>query len=164
MRLQAIKNAIIEQEKRKFEQLSKQYKKNKKVDIEKGRCCCKYENKSGARCIQVLDIIFIANLPRWLFAVWSRVDNDRWPTYCRIRSLTFWLFWGLSIGGVIAYSFYQVFELELANADLFVNTLIALACLSLACIVDYHFCQVIKYHTKSHIKRIEKERKERDKK
>lgn len=111
-----------------------------------------------------MDIIFLVNLPRWLFAVWSRVDNDRWPTYARVRRLTFWLFWGLSICGVVAYSCYQVFELQLADALLFVNTLIALAGLSLAAIIDYHFNGVIAYHARGHQKRIERERKEKEKK
>ena len=47
---------------------------------------------------------------------------------------------------------------------LFLNTLIALACLSLAAIIDYHFTSVINYHARVHAKRIERERKERDKK
>ena len=67
----------------------------------KGRCCSKWENEKGAHMIHIIDIIFIANFLRWIFAVWAKVDQDRWPIYSRVRYCTFFLFWGGCLFGLI---------------------------------------------------------------
>ena len=61
--------------------------------MQKGRCCCKYPNDVGAKRIHIMDIIFIPNLPRWVFAVWTKVDDEKWLIYSRMRLASFWVFW-----------------------------------------------------------------------
>ena len=61
--------------------------------MQKGRCCCKYPNEKGAKIVQIIDIIFIVNLPRWIFAVWAKVDDEKWLIYSRMRLVSFWVFW-----------------------------------------------------------------------
>ena len=72
--------------------MTRKFKKNPQVDMTRGRCCCKYENEKGAKCVQIIDIIFLPNLLRWIFAVWAKVDDDRWVLYAKIRLVTFWIF------------------------------------------------------------------------
>ncbi len=100
-RINAIKEAILKEEQDRFKRLSKKFNKNNNVDMTKGLCCCKYENAKGSKVIQILDILFFPNIPRWIFAVWSKVDNDRWPIYARMRGCTFYLFWALCLIGLI---------------------------------------------------------------
>lgn len=100
-RIHAIKEAILKEEQDRFKRLSKKFNKNNDVDMTKGLCCCKYENAKGSKVIQILDILFFPNIPRWVFAVWSKVDSDRWPIYARMRGCTFYLFWALCLLGLI---------------------------------------------------------------
>ena len=82
----------------------KHFESNPDKDIMKGRCCCKYSNEIGAGYIHIFDIIFVANIIRWVFAVWAKVDTDRVPIYARVRFLTFYLFWGTGYVYVISTS------------------------------------------------------------
>lgn len=70
----------------------------------KGRCCCSYPNEVGAKRIHIIDMIFLPNFPRWIFAVWAKVDDERMQIYLRMRQLSFWLFWALLMGLVIGTS------------------------------------------------------------
>ena len=85
LRINAMKMAIMKEENRRFKLLSKRFKLNKDVDMSMGRCCARYSNESGAKFIHIVDLIFVPNLPRWLFALWAKIDKDRYPMYARMR-------------------------------------------------------------------------------
>ena len=156
-RIQAMKQAIIKEERKRFEKLTKKFQKNPYVDMTRGRCCCKYENEKGAKCVQIVDIIFLPNLPRWIFAVWAKVDDDRWVLYAKMRLVTFWISWTLAMGVIVADAFSKVFEMDQTDASLFIDSLLILAALMFAMIVDYHWTKVIIYHSKVVARAKEKE-------
>ena len=158
-RIQAMKQAIIGEERKRFEKLTKKFKKNPQVDMTRGRCCCKYENEKGAKCVQIIDIIFLPNIIRWIFAVWAKVDDDRWVLYAKIRLVTFWIFWTLALGAIIGDAAGKVFQSDQTDASLFIDSLLILSGLMFAAIVDFHWTRVVIYHSKVVARRKEKELK-----
>ena len=167
-RIREMQKTILREEEKRFRALSRKYSKNKNVDMSRGRCCFRYENESGARCVQVIDMLFIPNLPRWIFAIWARVDNDRWPIYARMRKLSFYLFW-LILFGIFAYDavmriFFGEDQTQEQSTELYINSIFYLAALCTCVIVDFHWLQVVQYSAKTHARRIKKEKKAQEKK
>ena len=143
-----MKEAIIKEERARFEKLTRKFKKNPQVDMTRGRCCCKYENEKGAKCVQIVDIIFLPNIIRWIFAVWAKFDDDRWVLYAKIRLVTFWIFWTLALGAIIGDAASKVFTSDETDAMLFIDSLLILSGLMFAMIVDFHWTRVIIYYSK----------------
>ena len=143
--------------------MSRKYHENKNIDMTAGRCCFCYENGKGARCIQIVDIFFIFNLPRWFFAIWSKVDNDRWPIYARMRLVSFYLFWLAVVGYFVSQAVERIFATEENDTDLLISALIFLACLLVVILFDFHFSRVVKYHALGHSHRVEQEKKAKKK-
>ena len=86
--------------------MAKAYQEDKDLDMTGGRCCCKIQNEKGAKCVKALDLIFLPNLPRWLFALWATIDGNRYPLYARMRMLSCWLFWVISLLIVVSHASY----------------------------------------------------------
>ena len=103
-----MQEAILQEEKRWFKNMAKAYAEDKDIDLSHGRCCCKCDNEKGAKCIHILDLFFVTNLPRWLFALWAIIDTSKFPLYARMRLLSCWLFWMLGLLTVIIYCSYQL--------------------------------------------------------
>ena len=110
IRIEAVKKAIIKEEKRQFKLLSARFAKNKDVDMSMGRCCGRYTNETGAKWIQIIDIIFLPNLLRCIFALWSLLDNERYPMYSKMRLLSFWFFWLFLLMTTIVISIQKILE------------------------------------------------------
>lgn len=66
----------MQEEARRFKMLKKKFSANQEVDTSMGRCCCKIKNEKAAKIIMCLDLIFISNLPRWLFVAWAMYDEQ----------------------------------------------------------------------------------------
>ena len=160
IRIEAVKKAIIKEEKRQFKLLSARFAKNKDVDMSMGRCCGRYTNETGAKWIQIIDIIFLPNLLRCIFALWSLLDNERYPMYSKMRLLSFWFFWLFFLMTTIVISIQKILEDDKTDAMLFVNSLIILTFVIVASIIDYHFTLVVKFYAKGHNKRKERQEKE----
>lgn len=103
-RIAAIKEAILREEKKRLKKLIHHFKNKPDEDISKGRCCCKYPNEKGAHIIHIVDILFVANFFRWIFAIWAKVDDHKISIYTRVRWCTFWLFWLILYAIVIGTS------------------------------------------------------------
>ena len=86
--------------------MAKAYEADKDLDMTLGRCCCKFENERGAKCVKALDLLFPLNPPRWIFALWATFDGNKFPLYARMRLLSCWLFWVISLLAVIIYASY----------------------------------------------------------
>ena len=80
-----------------------------------------------------------------------------------MRQISFWLFWVLVLLGLVGSSSATVVTSDVGDPMLYIYSLIALAGISLLTLLDYHWTRVVLYHAKSHIKRIEQEVKEKEK-
>ena len=109
-------------------------------------------------------MIFIANPPRWLFAVWAKVDEDRWPIYGTMRLISFFLFWAAIVLSIIITTMIAASEQEDVEMTLYINTLIILGLLSCVIILDYHFTNVVLYQANKRKKVIDRIKKEQKKK
>ena len=99
--------AILKERLRAEKRLKHKYEKDKNVDVKKGRCCYKFENEKGAKAVRFFDIIFIPNILRWIFAVWAKVDEDRWPIYAKLRLISFWIIWPSVLLGIMLYMIFN---------------------------------------------------------
>lgn len=126
----------------------------------RGRCCFTWPNEKGAHYVLLLDMLFIFNIPRWIFAIWTKFDQDRWPIYARMRLCSFYMFWLLIFGVYMGDVIKQVYETE-AEPDhsVYINTMAFVGGMSIAIISDFHFQRVVIYHAKTHAKRIDSENK-----
>ena len=165
IRINAMKTAILKEQMRSKARLARKFNRNPKFDVSQGRCCFKkFDNDSGSKSIQVIDMIFIANLPRWVFAVWARVDEDRWPIYGKMRLVSFFLFWAAIILSIVISSMIRASEQEETDVMLYINTLIILFLLCGVIIVDYHFTRVVLYQAAIRKKIIDRNLKAKQKK
>ena len=105
-------------------------------------------------------MIFIANPPRWLFAVWAKVDEDRWPIYGTMRLISFFLFWVAIVLSIIITTMIAASEQEDVEMTLYIDTLIILGLLSCVIILDYHFTNVVLYQANKRKKVIDRIKKE----
>ena len=80
-----------------------------------------------------------------------------------MRLVSFWLFWVLALLALVGLSSISVVTSDTGDPMLYIYSLIALAGISLATLLDYHWTTVVIYHAKSHSKRMEKEAKEKEK-
>ena len=80
-----------------------------------------------------------------------------------MRMISFYIFWIFVLLGLVAFSSVYVFKSDKGDPMLYIYSLFALAGISLATIMDFHWTKVIIYHAKSHSKRIEQEAKEKEK-
>lgn len=104
--------------------------------------------------------MFIANLLRWIFAVWAKVDEERIQIYAKARFFTFWLFWLILYGIVIGTQIEAAIEETDTNANIYINSFIYLSILMFGTIIDYHWSQVMLYHSKEQTKKMEREERE----
>ena len=130
--------------------MAKAYAKDKDIDMTQGRCCCKCGNEKGAKCIHAIDMIFIPNLPRWLFAIWAIIDKNKFPLYARMRLLSCWFFWVVSLLSIIGYSSYQLSINEDIETYMIINSLLVITGIISCFIVDIHYTRVIIYYAKGH--------------
>ena len=143
----------------------RKYQKNPNVDMTGGRCCCKkYDNYKGSRNVQIFDMIFIANLPRWIFAIWAKVDEEKWPIYGKVRFCSFFLFWGSIMLVVIIITASEAIEQDETSMALFINALLYMTMLCFAIMLDYHFTRVVLFQAKIRQLAIEKKLKAENKK
>ena len=163
-RINAMQAAILEDRLRAEKRLKEKYERNPKLDVKKGRCCWKFENEKGAKAVRVIDIILVPNLPRWIFAVWAKVDEDRWPIYGKVRVITFWVVWTAVFFGIMLSMILTQVEEDDANHGVYVNLMLVASLIVFGAIVDFHFTQVVLYHARIQAKRIRKEKKEKGKK
>ena len=144
------------EEKRRLKILSKRFALNKNVDISFGRCCGKYDNEKGAKCVKAMDLIFIPNLPRFIFALWATCDGDKFPLYARMRLLSCYVFWAISIFMVIGSASYEVSVNDEIEAMVIINSILILSGLLVCAIVDYHYSRVVIFYANGHAKRQER--------
>ena len=136
--------------------MAKAYKADRNIDMSTGRCCCKFENEKGAKCVKALDLLFPPNLPRWLFALWATFNSNRFPLYARMRLLSCWIFWVVSILLVIIYASYEVSTNEDVDTLMIINSLLILTGLVICSLIDYHYSRVVLYYAKGHKNRLER--------
>ena len=117
----------------------------------------------GANRIRNLDTLFILNLPRWIFAVWCKVDEDRWLIYSKMRLFTFWIQWLAGLGTLIAMTIMTAVKNEVSNADLYYYAFGGICGLLIVAVVDFHFTQVVSYFASEYTKKKKREEKERAK-
>lgn len=151
-----MQEAILYEEKRWFKNMAKAYQADKNIDMSSGRCCCKFDNEKGAKCVKALDLICLPNLPRWLFALWATIDSNRFPLYARMRMLSCWLFWVVSILVVIIYASIEVSTNEDVDTLMIINSLLVLTGLVICFLVDYHYSRVVLFYARGHNKRLER--------
>jgi len=162
-RIQAMKEAILKQKQEQTEKITQIYSENPDLDLTQGRCCFCIEHNRGARYIHRMDIIFVPNLFRWIYAVWAKVDHERYPLYSRVRVYTFWFFWIAVLALVIGIVADQIFSGEQQNtAMLYVNSIFGLSALCVAILSDFHFNKIIKYQASIQEKLIAKERRAKE--
>ena len=132
-----------------MERIARKFQKNPKVDMTAGRCCCnKWDNLQGAKNVLLLDMIFIVNLPRWIFAVWAKVDDDRFPIYSKVRFGSLVVFWATFMLILIIETSIEALAQAETDVSLFVNAIVYFTILSLAILLDYHFTKVVNTQAK----------------
>ena len=89
-------------------------------------------------------MVFLPNIVRWYFAVWAKVDQDRWPIYGKVRLLTFWLFWSIIMFiTALLIVLGQVNKEDERSGIALVNIMIVFFFLMVLILVDFHFTLVI---------------------
>ena len=156
LRITAMKEAILYEEKRRFKILAKKFAQNQEVDTSLGRCCGKYDNETGAKCVKAIDLIFLPNLPRWALALWATIDEEKIPLYARTRLLSCWLFWIISLLIVLVSATIEVSTNEDIEPMAIIDSLLMVSGLLVCAIVDYHYTRVVLYYAKGHDKRRER--------
>lgn len=155
-RIQAMKDAIVYEEKRRFKILSRNYSQGKEVDTSLGKCCCKVKNEKGAKCVKALDLVFLPNLPRWIFALWATIDEEKFSLYARMRLISCWLFWVIGILCIILLASLEVATNDEIETMFIIETLLVTIGMVVCAICDYHFTRVIIYYSKGHEARKER--------
>ena len=163
-RILAIRDAIVKEDAKRKEKLRMEFAKNPNADVTKGRCCLKWTNEIGAYRIHTLDIVFFPNIFRWIFAIWARVDEERFGLYARVRLGTFYLFWLVIYSLIIGTAIEDALNQDYVEAGLYINSLVYLSIVSIVTILDYHYCQVILYCAETREKREMREERIKSKK
>ena len=143
-----MKDAILKEEKRRFKILAKKFKKNQNIDTSSGRCCGRYHNDKAGVIIHIFDLIFVANFPRWLFALWAILDSSRISMYARMRLLTFWLFWVVIFLLTIIVTLLLVLADENNSTSILILSLFVVGLILLLMVIDYHFTKVFLFFAK----------------
>ena len=151
-----MKEAIIYEEKRRFKILSRKFKQDKDVDLSLGRCCCKYDNVTGAKCVKAIDLIFLPNFPRWVFALWATINEDKFPVYARMRLLSCWIFWLVGLIIIVFITSVEVASNDEIDSWTIIISLFYLILLIVCGMIDYHYTRVVLIYARGHEKRKER--------
>ena len=112
--------------------------------------------------MQIIDLLFLPNFPRWACAVWVVMDDSMVPLYARMRLVSWWVFWGLSLLTVISYASFELSTNDDVETIFIIRSLLVLVGLIVCIVVDFHFTQVVMYYAKGHDKRVERRNQERE--
>ena len=162
LRILAMKDAIMIEQKRSLKALSKKFKKNTNFDVKmSGKCCCSnWTNEQAGVLIHIVDVIFFPNILRWLVALWFTCDKSRLMMYANARKFTCWLFWILMAGMATIQTVTTVMAADNpAGYSLFLSLLILMAIL-FCFILDYHYSKVFLIYANNYPKMQERLKKE----
>ena len=103
-----------------------------------GRCCCRvFGNQRGSRLVHILDLIIFFHILRFPIALMAYFNKKYFPSYAKIRKITFYLH---LIVAIIA--FIVLLGLYLGDFN-FIEILYTLGllpvCGVVAIVFDYHF-------------------------
>lgn len=158
-----LKEIILVREEKQFNKLHKTFVRENDVDGSMGECCCNWQNEKAAEYILLFDKIAFLNIPRFLFAHWTRLNPTRYQLYSKVRFTTFFIEALMLFFGLIGYVFYQTFRNKEWGRKEYVFSLVALGVIIFIILIDFHWCRVVQYRAKILDKKLRRDEKQRKK-